>query len=62
MDIDERNGDDTQTLQMLEAEATFSECDENEGIPTQKGNSICSDKMNTGILGNVISVTSLYVA
>jgi hypothetical protein len=33
MDIEEKDGDDTQTLEMLEAEQTFSECDEN-GLPT----------------------------
>ena len=29
-DIDERDGDDTQTLEMLEAEQTFSECEDQE--------------------------------
>lgn len=50
MDIDEKDGDDTQTLEMLEAEQTFSDIDEN-GLPTQKQ---FTSRTNTGVFGNVI--------
>ena len=48
MEIDEADGDDTQTLDMLEAEQTFSECEDNE-IATQQISS-----KPTGVLGNII--------
>lgn len=57
MDIDGNDGDDSQTLDMLEAEQTFSDCEEN-GIQTQKFTS----KRNTGVFGNVIPPRSVQDA
>ena len=48
MDIDQATGNDDECLEVLEADQTFSECDENEHPrdfnPTQ----------NTGVYGNLL--------